>query len=146
MPPDFAANRRGGKQQEGSMRISKWMLALVALLACGLIAAGCGDDEEDSGSDEPAATEESSDSSSDSGSSGATVDADAFLAECEETAEGTPAEQTAATVCQEAADALESCGEQAEQAGGDEAAVEAAIKACQDTADAAVEQLEAVNP
>ena len=30
------------------MRIGKWMLALMALLACGLIAVGCGDDDDDS--------------------------------------------------------------------------------------------------
>ncbi len=29
------------------MRNSKWILALVGLLACGLIAAGCGDDDDD---------------------------------------------------------------------------------------------------
>ena len=109
------------------MRIAKWMLALIALLACGLIAVGCGDDDDDSSSD-------------------TAVDADAFLAECEDAVAGTPAEETAATVCQQAADALESCGEQAEAAGGDDDVVAQAVEACQATADAAVEQLEAANP
>ena len=130
------------------MRIAKWMLALIALLACGLIAVGCGDDDDDSSSDEPATEESSSseDTSSDDSSSDTAVDADAFLAECEDAAAGTPAEETAATVCQQAADALESCGEQAEAAGGDDDVVAQAVEACQATADAAVEQLEAANP
>jgi hypothetical protein len=131
------------------MRIGKWMLALMALLACGLIAVGCGDDDDDSSSsDEPAAEEtsdtSSDDSSDDSSSSG--VDADAFLAECEDAIAGTPAEDAGGAACQQAADALESCGEQAEAAGADDAAVEQAVAICQDAADQAVEQLEAANP
>ncbi|MDX6587191.1 MAG: hypothetical protein QOI31_1664 [Solirubrobacterales bacterium] len=129
------------------MRIAKWMLALMALLACGLIAVGCGDDDDDSSSSDEPATEESSssdDSSSDSSSSG--VDADAFLSECEDAFAGTPGEDAAATACQQAADALEQCGDQAEAAGGDDSAVEAAVQICQDAADEAVKQLEAANP
>jgi len=131
------------------MRIAKWMLALMALLACGLIAVGCGDDDDDSSSSDEPATEETSDSSSDDSSddsSSSGVDADAFLSECEDAFSGTPAEDAAASACQQAADALESCGEQAEAAGGDDAAVETAVAACQDAADQAVEQLEAANP
>ena len=129
------------------MRITKWMLALVALMACGLIAVGCGDDDDDSSSDEPATEESSSsDDSSSDDSSSTGVDADAFLAECEDAFAGTPGEDAAATACQQAADALESCGEQAESAGGDDEAVEAAVAICQDAADQAVEQLEAANP
>jgi hypothetical protein len=125
------------------MRIAKWMLALMALLACGLIAVGCGDDDDDSSSSDETATEESS-SSGDSSSSG--VDADAFLSECEDAFAGTPGEDAAATACQQAADALEQCGQQAEAAGGDDSAVEAAVQICQDAADEAVKQLEAANP
>ena len=33
------------------------LLAVAALLACGVLAAGCGDDDDDNGSDTPAATE-----------------------------------------------------------------------------------------
>ena len=130
------------------MRIAKWMLALIALLACGLIAVGCGDDDDDSSSDEPATEESSSsdDSSSDDSSSSEGVDADAFLSECQDAFSGTPAEDAADTACQQAADALEQCGQQAEDAGGDDEVVETAIAACQDAADAAVEQLEAANP
>ena len=131
------------------MRIAKWMLALMALLACGLIAVGCGDDDDDSSSSDEPATEESSDSSSDDSSddsSSTSVDADAFLAECEDTFAGTPGEDAAASACQQAADTLESCGKQAEAAGADDEAVESAVAICQDAADQALEQLEAANP
>src|SRR5688500_5741224 len=113
------------------MRIAKWMLALIALLACGLIAVGCGDDDDASSSDKPATEESSSsdDSSSDDSSSSTGVDADAFLSECQDTFAGSPAEDAADTACQQAADALEQCGEQAEAAGGDDAAVETAVAA-----------------
>jgi hypothetical protein len=129
------------------MRIAKWMLALVAILACGLIAVGCGDDDSSSSSDDSATTEESTssdDTSSDTSSSGG-VDADAFLSECQDTVAGTPAEDAGNTACQQAADALEQCGQQAEDAGADEDAVASAEKICQDAADQALEQLQAAN-
>ena len=125
----------------GCMRNSKWILALVGLLACGLIAVGCGDDDDEGSSDEPAA-EESSDSSEDTSSDSA-VDVDEFLSSCEETVEGTPGAETAIAACEDAADALEQCAEQAE-ASGDEAAAETAIAACQAAADEAVKQFEAL--
>ena len=130
------------------MRITRWMLALVALLACGLIAVGCGDDDDDSSSSDEPATEETSsdDSSSDDSSSDSGVDAETFLSECEDAIAGTPAEDAGGAACQQAADALESCGEQAEAAGADDDAVEQAVAICQDAADQAVEQLEAANP
>src|SRR5688500_2385667 len=37
--------------------MKRLVLIVVALLACGLIAAGCGDDDDDNGSDSPAAAE-----------------------------------------------------------------------------------------
>ena len=37
--------------------MKRLLLVLAALLACGLIAAGCGDDDDDSGDDSPATTE-----------------------------------------------------------------------------------------
>src|SRR5689334_19889439 len=124
------------------MRIAKWMLVLIGILACGLIAVGCGDDDDDSSSDEPATEESSSsdDSSSDDSSSSGGVDADAFLSECQDAGQGAPGADEA---CQQAADALEQCGEQAEAAGADDDAVDAAIAICQDTADQAVEALQA---
>ena len=37
--------------------MKRLLLVLAALLACGVIAAGCGDDDDDNGDDSPAATE-----------------------------------------------------------------------------------------
>jgi len=119
------------------MRNSKWILALVGLLACGLIAVGCGDDDDDSGSSD-ATTEESSDTSSDSA-----VDVDEFLSSCEEAVEGTPGADAAIAACEEAADQLENCAKTAEESGDSEIA-ETAIEQCQAAADAAVKQFEAL--
>jgi hypothetical protein len=123
------------------MRIAKWMLALMALLACGLIAVGCGDDDEDSGSSDEPATEESSDSSSDDSSSTEGSTPDDVLAACEEVIEGTAAETAGQAGCQAAADAFEQCLTQSEDI-DDEAARETALTACQDAADQAVAALE----
>lgn len=126
------------------MRNSKWILALVGLLACGLISVGCGDDDE-SGSDEPAASEESSSDSSsedtssdDSGAEGSTPDD--VLAACEDVIEGTPGEEAGQAGCEAAADAFEQCLTQSE-AVDDDAARETALQACQDAADQAVDAL-----
>jgi len=124
------------------MRISKWMLALIALLACGLIAAGCGDDDEDSSSSDEPATEESSDSGSDDSSSTEGSTPDDVLAACEEVIEGTAAEDAGQAGCQAAADAFEQCLAQAEDIGND-GARETALGACQDAADQAVAALKA---
>jgi len=130
------------------MRNSKWILALVGLLACGLIAVGCGDDDDDaSSSDEPAAEETGAtgetdtDTATDAGAG--TVDVDEFLSSCEETVEGTPGAETAIAACEDAADALEQCAEEANES-GDEALAETAIEACQQAADDAVKQFEAL--
>ncbi len=124
------------------MRIGKWMLALMALLACGLIAAGCGDDDEDSASsDEPAATEESSDTSSDdTEAEGSTPDD--VLAACEEAIAGTPGEEAGQPGCEAAAEAFEQCLTQSEDI-EDDASRETALAACQDAADQAVDALKA---
>jgi hypothetical protein len=125
------------------------LTALFALvLAAGLIAAGCGDDDDDSSSDEPA-TEETSDTSSDdtetedTDSDAASVDVDEFLSTCEETVEGTPGADTAIAACEDAADALEQCADQA-NASGDENLAAEAIALCQKAADDAVKQFEAL--
>jgi len=117
------------------MRIAKWMLALMALLACGLIAVGCGDDDDDSSSDEPA-TEESSEAAAE----GSTPDD--VLAACEDVIEGTAAEDAGQAGCQAAADAFEQCLAQAEDV-EDEDSRETALTACQNAADQAVEALQA---
>ena len=131
------------------MRIAKWMLALIALLACGLIAVGCGDDDEDSGSDEPAteetsssddtSTDETSDDSADTSTEGSTPDD--VLAACQDAIAGTPGEEAGQPGCEAAADAFEQCLTQAEDI-DDEGAKETALAACQDAADSAVAALE----
>ena len=127
------------------MRIAKWMLALIALLACGLIAVGCGDDDEDTSSDEPATEETSSSETSDEAESDDTSTEgstpDDVLAACEDAIEGTAAEDAGQAGCQAAADAFEQCLAQAEDV-SDDGARETALAACQDAADQAVAALE----
>ena len=138
------------------MRQWKWLTMLVAVLAMGLIAAGCGDDE-DSSSD-PAATTSEAESTAedtepteeptteDSGSSDGSSPDDVYNA-CidvieESGAAGTAAEDAGKTACEQARSAFEQCLKQAE-ASGDSDAAEIAIKACQNAADQTVAALEA---
>jgi hypothetical protein len=123
------------------MRIAKWMLALMALLACGLIAVGCGDDDDSSSSSDDTATEESSSSGSDDSSSTEGSTPDDVLAACEDVIEGTAAEDAGQAGCQAAADAFEQCLTQSEDI-DDSDAQETALAACQDAADHAVDALE----
>ena len=129
------------------MRNSRWIMVLMGLLACGLIAAGCGDDDDDSSSDEPATEEESGatgeSDSTDTDSGDATVDVDEFLSSCEETVEGTPGAETAIAACEDAADALEECATTANESGDEELAADA-IALCQQAADDAVKQFESL--
>ncbi len=123
------------------MRKTNWLLLVVGLLACGLIAAGCGDDSdstsdtsatiESTATDDTAATtEDTTSADTDSG-----VDTDEFLSKCQDAVAGTPAEDAGNQICQQAADALEQCAGEAND--------DATIQACQDAADQAVKQLEA---
>jgi len=114
------------------MRISKWMLAVAALLACGLIAAGCGDDNDDSSSTTSTST------SSDSGSGSSSED---VLKACEAAIAGTPAESAGQAGCKAAADAFAKCAEEADKI-SNSAASDKAVEACQKTADAATKALE----
>lgn len=147
---------RAGTTENGEeMRITKWLVLLVAVLGVGLIAAGCGDDDE-STTEVTATTEEDGDvtatteeSTSEDTSSEETdvadnesIDSETFYNACIDTASGTPAEATAEQVCGQARDALEQCATTAE-ASGDDSVAESAIKLCQDAADQAVSQLEA---
>jgi hypothetical protein len=129
------------------MKNSKWIMMLAGLLACGLIAVGCGDDDSSSSSSDTSTTEESGatgeSGSTDTGSGATTVDVDDFLSSCEDTVEGTPGADTAVGACQDAADALEQCAETANESGDDNLA-EAAIATCQKAADDAVKQFEAL--
>ena len=135
------------------MEKSKTLLLLVVgLLACGLLAVGCGDDEEEATTDAPAveapaeegssedleATEE--DSSSEDASS-SEVDSEGVYTACVDAIEGTPAEEAAMPSCEQARDAFEQCASAA--ASAPEAQLESSIKICQDAADQAIQSLEA---
>ena len=128
------------------MQIAKWMLALIALLAGGLIAVGCGEDEVDPNTDEPA-TEETTpadeplgDATEETATEGSTPED--VLATCEDVIEGTEAESAGQSACQAAADAFELCLDEAEKIDSEDAR-ETALKACEDAADEAVSALEA---
>jgi hypothetical protein len=129
------------------MKNTKWLALLVGIFAFGLIAAGCGDDEEEPASDEPAveiedttsdeatedtqATEETSDSSGE-------IDSEGVYTACIDAIEGTAAEEAGQTGCEQARDAFEQCATAAEGTQGEEAA----IKICQDAADQTIAVLE----
>jgi hypothetical protein len=120
------------------MRTTKWILALTALLACGLIAAGCGDDDSSTSS---STSSDSTDSGATSSSGGSTPED--VLSACQDAIAGTPAEAAGEAGCQAAADAFQQCSDQAEAA--DSAAADTALQACQDAADSAVKALESAN-
>ena len=126
------------------MRKNVWILAITGVLALGLLAAGCGSDDESTTSvsvdDTAASTTVSGDdtsvtaedtSTADSGG----VDTDEFLNECNDAVAGTPAEAAGQSACWQAADALEQCAGAAND--------DAAIAICQKAADEAVKQLQA---
>ncbi len=127
------------------MRKSNWFLLIVGLLACGLIAAGCGDDSSDdtattpttptTSTDETAATTSEDTTSDTTVTASSGVDTDEFLSKCKDAVAGTPGEAAGEQICQQAADALEQCADQAND--------DATIQACQKAADEAVKQLEA---
>jgi hypothetical protein len=135
------------------MRNAKWILLLVGVLACGLIAAGCGDDDDSSSStvateeststtDETTSddTETTTEDSGDDSSEASTPD-DVYNA-CVDVIEGTPAEAAGMPGCESARDAFEQCTKQAESI-TDDSGHDLAVQACQDAADQAVAALEA---
>lgn len=132
------------------MRNGKWLVLMAALLASGLIAAGCGDDEDTSSStvatEESSTTEDSTteatttEEGDDSGSTASTPD-DVYNA-CIDVIKGTPAEAAGQSACEQARDAFEQCAQQAD-AIGDDSARDLAVQACQDAADQSVAALEA---
>lgn len=115
-------------------------LLLVALLACGLVAAGCGgdDDDDDDQTDAPEITETAPDTTP-------TDTTDSVLGEDEETDAGPPIGEEAVEACKESIgtvgqltdDAQERLEEICEQAGrGDEEAVrEASVEFCREFAE-----------
>jgi hypothetical protein len=130
------------------MKNTKWLVLLVGILACGLIAAGCGDDDEEPTSDAPAveaedtatdeaATEDSEATEETSDSSGE-IDAEGVYTACTDAIEGTAAEEAGQAGCEQARDAFEQC---ASAAVGTQAE-ESAIKICQDAAEQAIKALE----
>jgi hypothetical protein len=117
------------------------ILAITGVLALGLLAAGCGSDDDSSTTsvsvDDTAAstTVSGEDTSVTATSDSGGVDTDAFLNECNDAVAGTPAEAAGQSACQQAADALEQCAGAAND--------DAAIAICQKAADEAVKQLQA---
>ncbi len=126
----------------------KFWLAAVALLATGLIAAGCGDDDEEAATSDAPATEESSEATSESEGSSSSEGSTAadVQAACEDAIAGTPGEEAGQPACEAAADAFEQCAAQAEDVPDESGARETAIQACQDAADQAVAALEGATP
>lgn len=127
------------------MKSSKWLFALMALLACGLIAAGCGDDDETTSA---ATTEETSAESTteettteDTSDSDLSTPDDVYNA-CIDVIEGTAAESAGQTACEQARDAFEQCATQAEAQPEGEGR-DLAIGACQQAAEQATEALQA---
>ena len=123
------------------MRKNVWVLLVVGVLACGVLVAACGDDDETSATDvtvedtdvtTTTSGDETTVTTEDSG-----VDTEAFLDECNSAVEGTPAETVGQATCQQAADALEQCAGQAND--------DTAVEACQKVADEAVKQLQAAS-
>lgn len=114
------------------MQDRKWLIALTALTACGLIAAGCGsdDDETTTATSGDTSTTETTDSGD---STGSTPD-DVYQA-CLDVIEGTPAESAGKTACEQAKNAFAQCTEQASNA-PEGTARDTAIEACQKAADA----------
>ena len=140
------------------MRELKWFATLIAVIALGLFAAGCGDDD-DSSSDSAAPTTEAEstaedteateepaeESTTEDTSSDASTPEDVYNA-CidviEESGASGAAEDAGTTACEQARSAFEQCSQQAE-ASGDADAAEIAIKACQQAADQTVAALQA---
>jgi hypothetical protein len=111
------------------------LLGLVALLACGVIAAGCGDDDDDNGDDSPAATETAPTATTgdtdtdttgdeDSDTTGDVDSVDEAVAQCKDNVQA-----TASSLSEDLRGELEDLCEKA--ASGDEADVrEATVEAC----------------
>ena len=133
------------------MRKNLWILAVVGVLACGVVAAGCGSDDDSASTtevtleDTDATTTTSGDETTVTATDSTTSDdgatADDVYNACIDAIEGTPAESAAKSSCEQARTAFEQCAKQAESAGGD--AAETALGICQQAADEAVKQLEA---
>ena len=99
--------------------MTRLLMGLAALLACGVIAAGCGDDDDDNGDDSPAATE-----SAPADTTGDVDSVEEAVASCKENVQS-----TAQQLSEELRGELEDLCDKA--ASGDEEDVrEAALEAC----------------
>ena len=135
------------------MRDLRWLVALIAVLAVGLVAAGCGDDDESSDTTTPAATSEETTSEDTTAEETTTEDADEpeisddsatpddIYNACIDVIEGTPAATAGQASCEQVRTAFEQCTKQAE-ASGNEDAIELAVRACQQAADQTLAALE----
>jgi hypothetical protein len=129
------------------MRTSRWLIALVAIMATGLIAAGCGDDDESTtAAAETTSTSEETTSEDTSTSEEATADdvsstPDDVYHACIEAVEGRPGESAGQAICEQARDGFEQCVSQAEGL-SEGTARDLAIRTCQGIADRATEALE----
>ena len=131
----------------------KWIAVLIAVLALGAIAAGCGGDDSTSSSSTTEATSSDTSTTEDSTSSDATSSdttssdtssstPDDVYNACLDVIKGTAAEAAGETACAQARDAFENCTSQAESAPEGDAR-DLAIQACQDAADQATQALPA---
>jgi hypothetical protein len=114
------------------MHSSKWLFALAALIAVGLLT-GCG------GDDNSSSTAASSDTSSTSSTTEGSTPDDVYNA-CIDAISGTAAEDSAKPACEQARNAFEQCMTQAQNIGG--SAGDTAVQACQDAADQTVAGLQ----
>jgi hypothetical protein len=128
------------------MRGQKWLAAIAAILAAGLVAAGCGGGDDTTtvligGDTSTAATESTTTSdestTEDSGTSESTPD-DVYNA-CIDAISGTPAESVGQAGCQQARDAFQRCLDQAGATSG--SAGDTAAQLCQNAADQAIDTL-----
>lgn len=129
------------------MRKREWLGVLVALMACGLIAAGCGSDDSTSSDAASADTTSTTSDTTPGDTSDATTEdsggdktADDVYNACVDAIAGTPGEEVGKAGCTAAKNAFEQCETQADAA-PEGTAKDTAVKACQDAADAAVAAL-----
>lgn len=126
----------------------KWIAVLIAVLALGAIAAGCGGDDSTSSSStteatssDTSTTEDSTSSDTTSADTSSSTPDDVYNA-CLDVIKGTAAEAAGETACAQARDAFENCTSQAESAPEGDSR-DLAIQACQDAADQATQALQA---
>jgi hypothetical protein len=128
---------------EERMRRAHLIPIVLGVLALGLLAAGCGGDDETTTEPLPATTTATDTTTGEDATTTDTAEGasseDVYNA-CIDAIEGTAAEQVGKTACEQARDAFEQCAEQAEKAGGQ--AAETALGICQQAADQAVKSLQ----